>query len=98
MNKFLTIVSYPENEEGEFITTKKDYELISLKDVNRICFLYDSNGYTLIIDFEDDQYEYPISDSVPDREIQDIMIQLADFLDSEDTRTTKRLDLTEYQG
>ena len=95
MNKFLTIVSYPENEEGEFITTKKDYELISLKDVNRICFLYDSNGYTLIIDFEDDQYEYPLSDSISDRELQAIITQLTNFI--EDTWTTIWLDLTKYQ-
>lgn len=54
MNKFLTVVSYPENEAGEFITKKKDYEIISVENVIRICFLYDSKGYTLLIDFEDD--------------------------------------------
>lgn len=95
MNKFLTVVSYPENENEELITTKKDYEIISVSDVVRICFLYDSNGYTLIIDFEDDQYEYPLSDSVSDRELYAIITQLTDFL--EDARMTMWLDLTKYQ-
>ena len=95
MNKFLTVVSYPENEDGEFITKKKDYEIFSVKDVVRICFLYDSNGYTLIIDFADDQYEYPISDSISDYELHAIITQLTDFL--KDTQTTTWLDLTTYQ-
>lgn len=96
MNKFLTIVSYPQKEDGEFVTAKKDYKIISLENIYRICFLYDSKGYTLLIEFEDDQYEYPLLDAISDREIQDIVIQLTDFLD-DDTRTTKRLDLTQYQ-
>lgn len=95
MTKFLTVVSYPENEDGNLITKKKDYEIISLTDVVRICFLYDTNSYTLIIEFEDDQYEYPISDSISDREIRAILTQLTDFL--EDTQTKTWLDLTQYQ-
>lgn len=95
MNKFLTVVSYPENDDGEFITKKKDYEIISVENVVRICFLYDSNGYTLLIDFENDQYEYPISDSISDYELHAIITQLTDFL--EDTQTTTWLDLTTYQ-
>lgn len=95
MNKFLTIVSYPQNETGDLITKKKDYEIISLTDVVRICFLYDSNGYTLIIEFGEDQYEYPISDSISDCEIQAIITQLTNFIT--DTQTTIWLDLTNYQ-
>ena len=88
-------MSYPENENGEFITKKKDYEIISLADVVRLCVLYDDNSYKLIIEFADDQYEYPISDSISDREIQAIITQLTDFI--ADTRTTTWLDLTKYQ-
>lgn len=95
MNKCLTVVSYPQNEKGDLITTKKDYEIISVATVNRICFLYDSNGYTLIIEFEDDQYEYPLTDSITDREIYAIVTQLTDFL--ADTRMTMWLDVTKYQ-
>lgn len=95
MNKFLTVVSYPQNEDEEFIATKKDYEIISVENVVRICCLYDSNGYTLIIDFENDQYEYPLSDSISDRELQAIITHMTNFL--EDTQTTAWLDLTNYQ-
>lgn len=95
MNKFLKVVSYAQNENGDFITKKKDYEIISLVDVVRLCVIYDDNSYKLIIEFEDDQYEYPLSDSIPDREIDVIITQLTDFI--EDTRMTSWLDLTKYQ-
>lgn len=95
MNKFLTVVSYAQNEDGDLITKKKDYEIISLVDVVRLCVIYDDKIYKLIIEFEDDQYEYPLSDSISDRELQAIITQLTDFI--EDTRTTIWLDLTKYQ-
>ena len=95
MNKFLTVVSYPQNENGDLITKKKDYEIISLADVVRLGVLYDDNSYKLIIEFEDDQYEYPISDSISDREIYAIVTQLTDFI--KDTQMTIWLDLTKYQ-
>lgn len=95
MNKFLTIVSYAQNENGDFITKKKDYEIISLTDVVRLCVIYDDNSYKVIIEFEDDQYEYSISDSISDREIYAIITQLTDFL--EDARMTMWIDLTKYQ-
>lgn len=95
MHKFLTVVSYPQTENGDFITKKKDYEIISLSDVVRLCVIYDDNIYKLIIEFKDDQYEYPLSDSISDREIYAIITQLTDFL--EDTRIKMWLDLTKYQ-
>lgn len=95
MNKFLTVVSYPQNENGDLITKKKDYEIILLADVVRLCVLYDDNSYKLIIEFENDQYEYPMSDSILDRELQTIVTQLTDFI--ADTRMTHWLDLTKYQ-
>lgn len=88
-------MSYAQNENGDFITKKKDYEIISLADVVRLCVIYDDNSYKLIIEFEDDQYEYPLSDSIPDREIHVIITQLTDFI--EDTQMTSWLDLTTYQ-
>lgn len=95
MNKFLTVMSYAQNEDGDLITKKKDYEIISLVDVVRLCVIYDDNIYKLIIEFEDDQYEYPLSDSISDRELQAIITQLIDFL--ENTQLTNWLDLTKYQ-
>lgn len=95
MNKFLTVMSYAQNEDGDLITKKKDYEIISLADVVRLCIIYDDNIYKVIIEFKDDQYEYPLSDSISDRELQAIITQLTDFI--EDTRTTIWLDLTKYQ-
>lgn len=95
MSKFLTVVSYPQNEDGDLITKKKDYEIISLADVVRLCVIYDDNIYKLITEFNDDQYEYPLSDSISDRELHAIITQLTDFL--EDARITMWLDLTKYQ-
>ena len=95
MSKFLTVVSYAQNEDGDFITKKKDYEIISLAEVVRLCIIYDDDCYKLIIEFEDDQYEYPLSDSISDRELQAIITQLTDFL--EDARMTMWVDLTKYQ-
>lgn len=95
MNKFLTVVSYAQNEDGDFITKKKDYEIISLADVVRLCIIYDDDGYKVIIEFKDDQYEYPLSDSISDRELQAIITQLTDFL--VDAQMTMWLDLTKYQ-
>lgn len=95
MNKFLTVMSYAQNEDGDLITKKKDYEIISLVDVVRLCVIYDDNIYKLIIEFEDNQYEYPLSDSISDRETHAIITQLIDFL--ENTQLTNWLDLTKYQ-
>lgn len=95
MNKFLTVVSYAQNEDGDFITKKKDYEIISLADVVRLCIIYDDDSYKVLIEFEDDQYEYSLSDSISDRELQAIITQLTDFL--EDAQMTMWLDLTRYQ-